>query len=266
MSIDNGSFETPGTSAWLADGWTSTFVYSGWAIADFGVDSPLSVETFGPGWALPEYFTAIVGINAPFDMVWVPEYLFTPNGFESFLHWRRFSRRTSILSSPVMFYYQQTDEYLPMERFTSGWSNNNYVTGIGGQDFWESFLSWMPDPYNYDTIGGTPAPIGSGEGPVTVEYFTDIRPDTVFAADPDTNTCFAPNHFLIDEEPVFVLSTGTRPGGLAQNIQYYVIFVSTTYFQLSKTPGGSAITITDPGTGTHSVRVDQTKFWTTTIG
>lgn len=266
MSIDNGSFEVPGTSTWLADGWTSTFVYSGWVIADFGVDSKLSVETFGPGWAMPEYVSSIDGINAPFDMVWVPEYLFSPNGFESFLYWRRFSRRTSILGAPTVFYYPQTDEWLPVETFFSGWSNDNYTTGISGQDFWESFLSWMPDPYNIDTIGGAEAEFGTSAGLETVEYFMDIRPDVVFVADIDQSLCISPNHLLVQDQPVFVLSTGTRPGGLAQNIQYYVLFISTDEFKLARTPGGPVVGMNDPGTGTHTVRVDQTKFWTTTIG
>lgn len=266
MAINNGSFETPGTSAWLADGWTSTFVYSGWLIADFGVDSPLSVETFGPGWANPVYVSTIDGINAPFDSTWVPGNLFTPNGVESFLYWRKFTRRTTILGPSALFFYTLTSSSLPVECFTSGWNNDAFATGITGQDFWESFIQWMPNPYNTDTVGGTEAEFGTGGGPLTVEYFTDIRPDTVFVADLDTNTFLAPNHYLFDEEPVFVLSTGTRPGGLAQNIQYYVIFLSTNEFKLSKTPGGAAIVVTDPGTGVHSCRSDQTKFWTTTIG
>lgn len=241
-------------------------MYSGWLIADFGVDSPLSVETFGPGWSNPEYVATIVGINAPFDSVWVSRYLPTPNGVESFAYWRRFTRRTSVFGPSALFYYVSTNEYLAEEWFTSGWSNDDYMTTINGQNFWESFLSWIPDPYITDTIGGTEAEFGTGEGPATVEYFTDIRPDTIFVADPDMNTFIAPNHYLFDEEPVFVLSTGTRPSGLAQNIQYYVIFLSTNEFKLSKTPGGAAIVVTDPGTGVHSCRSDQTKFWTTTIG
>lgn len=265
MAINNGSFETPGTNSWLADGWTSTFVYSGWLIADFGVDSPLSVETFGPGWTTPEYVATIDGINAPIDGVWVPEYLFTPSGFESFLYWRRFTRRTSILADPTMFYYAQTDEYLPVERFTSGWNNDVYVTGISGQDFWESFLSWMPDPYNYDTIGGTEAEFGGLGGPFTVETFGSIKPDVPFVVDVDTNKLYMPNHPLNDAAKVFVLTTGIRPGGLGEGIQYYVIYFDPDYIYLSKTPNGDPVNITDFGTGIHTLKSDTTIWWTTTI-
>lgn len=265
MAIDNGSFETPGTSAWLADGWTSTFVYSGWLIADFGVDSPLSVETFGPGWSNPEYVATIVGINAPFDSVWVSRYLQTPNGVESFAYWRRFTRRTSVFGPSALFYYVSTNEYLNEERFTSGWSNDDYMTTINGQDFWESFLSWMPDPYITDTIGGTEAEFGGNGGPFTVETFGSIKPDVPFTVDVDTNKLFVPNHPFVSTENVFVLTTGIRPGGLGENVQYYVVYHDPNHIYLSKIPDGDPVNITDFGTGIHTLRADQSIWWTTTI-
>lgn len=48
-------------------------------------------------------------------------------------------------------------------------------------------------------------------------------------------------------------SPGTLPGGLARATPYYVIVVDANTIQLSATYSGTAIDITDTGTGTHYV-------------
>lgn len=54
-------------------------------------------------------------------------------------------------------------------------------------------------------------------------------------------------------DTVYLTTTGTLPAGLALLTKYYVVGVAAGTLQLSATFGGSAIDITDTGTGTHSV-------------
>lgn len=67
-----------------------------------------------------------------------------------------------------------------------------------------------------------------------------------------TNTITIPNHGLVDGNKVTLSSTGTLPGGLANQL-YYVITPTTNTFQLSLTIDGPPVTITDVGSGLGTV-------------
>lgn len=58
-----------------------------------------------------------------------------------------------------------------------------------------------------------------------------------------------------DDQQVFVKSTGTLPAPLTDLLPYYVVNEESngTVIQLSSTLGGSAIDITDAGTGEHFI-------------
>lgn len=56
-----------------------------------------------------------------------------------------------------------------------------------------------------------------------------------------------------DGEAVRLWSTGTLPAGLSAETNYYVRDASTNTCKLAATSGGTALTITDTGTGTHFV-------------
>lgn len=62
-------------------------------------------------------------------------------------------------------------------------------------------------------------------------------------------------HGLIVGDVVRFSSTTTPPAGLVAATDYYVIAsgFTTTALKVSATPGGSAVNITDTGTGTHSI-------------
>ena len=60
-------------------------------------------------------------------------------------------------------------------------------------------------------------------------------------------------HGLLNNQPVLVRTTGTLPGGLELLTVYYVRAAGTSDIELSLTPGGSAVTLSSAGTGTHSV-------------
>lgn len=55
-------------------------------------------------------------------------------------------------------------------------------------------------------------------------------------------------------DPVQFTTTGVLPTGLSLNTTYYIIaIVSTNQLQISTTVGGSSVTITGDGTGTHTI-------------
>ena len=73
-----------------------------------------------------------------------------------------------------------------------------------------------------------------------------------FTGDAGTDIFNKTAHGLSDGERVMLYSDDTLPAGLSENTIYFVISATTNTFQLSTSSGGSAIDITDTGTGTHS--------------
>lgn len=80
---------------------------------------------------------------------------------------------------------------------------------------------------------------------------------TTFTADAGTDICTHTNINLMNLTTVQVSSSGTLPAGLAAATNYFVIKVSDTTFKLATSyanaVAGTAIDITDAGTGTHTV-------------
>ena len=62
-------------------------------------------------------------------------------------------------------------------------------------------------------------------------------------------------HGLSDGDTVVLTTTTTLPAGLSLTTQYYVISPTTNTFRLSSSFGGSAVDITDTGTGTHTYQL-----------
>ncbi len=82
------------------------------------------------------------------------------------------------------------------------------------------------------------AVVESDNGTVTVDAGTDV---------------FTSNgHGLADDEAVVFTTTDTLPAGLSANTPYFVRDSTTNTFKVSATKGGSAVDVTDTGTGTHS--------------
>ena len=73
---------------------------------------------------------------------------------------------------------------------------------------------------------------------------------TATAASPTVLT-FA-SYTPVNNDRLYLYSTGTLPGGLDPNIVYYVVNAAGSTCQLSLTQGGSAIPATTTGTGTHT--------------
>ena len=60
-------------------------------------------------------------------------------------------------------------------------------------------------------------------------------------------------HPFLNGQLVTVKTTGTLPAGLEPLTLYYVVSRTATAISLALTPGGSVITLSDAGTGTHQV-------------
>lgn len=80
---------------------------------------------------------------------------------------------------------------------------------------------------------------------------TSLATFTFTAATTDIITAAA--HGLTEGTRVTVASSTTLPAGLAAATNYFVRDVTTNTFKLSATPLGTAVDITDTGTGTHTL-------------
>lgn len=73
------------------------------------------------------------------------------------------------------------------------------------------------------------------------------------AVDTTNNLFTSAGHGLPNGTPCQITSTGTIPGGLAINTQYYIVNQATDTFKLATTYNGTAIDITSQGTGNHTI-------------
>lgn len=88
----------------------------------------------------------------------------------------------------------------------------------------------------------------NGSSPPTADYpFTaDASTDRISISNPLGLT-------LVEDWAVKNLgSTGTLPGGLAENTAYFMVNISGDTFQVATTPRGTPIDITSAGTGSHN--------------
>lgn len=78
-----------------------------------------------------------------------------------------------------------------------------------------------------------------------------------FTVNATTDQATCGTHGYSNGDPIVVTSTTTLPDPLAESTEYYVIYVDANTFQFAETYGdavdGTAINLTDTGTGTHSV-------------
>jgi|TARA_Y100000289_G_scaffold53749_1_gene55858 hypothetical protein len=85
--------------------------------------------------------------------------------------------------------------------------------------------------------------------------------ESVSAVDVGADTLTSNSHAFTNGDRVNITSTGgSVPGGLAAGTQYFVVGTTANTFQLSATEGGSAVNITDSGSGT--IQVSHVKYLT----
>ena len=136
------------------------------------------------------------------------------------------------------------------------------VQAATGPNFWSNPVNW----YN----PGTPSDV-SVPGPLDNVYLNAGKIDILYgmvqrvAFTVDTaNDYLIPGtlHDFSNGQKVRTWTSNTLPGGLAAATDYYVRDVDqvTGKFKLAATLGGTAIDITDSGTGTHQCGVQLNKF------
>lgn len=95
-----------------------------------------------------------------------------------------------------------------------------------------------------------------------IALLNDVRSVYTFTANASTDVLTtSATHDYIAGTPVQLTTTGTLPAPLATATTYYVVSPSGATLKLAATSGGSAIDITDAGTGTHTITdlaIDQT--------
>ena len=78
--------------------------------------------------------------------------------------------------------------------------------------------------------------------------------ESITAVDTAANTLTSNSHAFSNADRVNISSTGgSVPGGLSKDDLYFVVGSTTNTFQLSATEGGSAISLSDTGSGTIQV-------------
>jgi len=94
----------------------------------------------------------------------------------------------------------------------------------------------------------------------TTAFFTWGLTSTTFTADAASDVCTAASSLAssnFTSQAVKFTSSGTLPAGLTANVTYFLIYVSATTFKVATTianaNAGTAINITDAGTGTHTI-------------
>lgn len=102
-----------------------------------------------------------------------------------------------------------------------------------------------------------------------------LRQIDTFTANASTDVCTAASgeHHFVEDQKVRLSSSTTLPSGLSAATDYYMKDVDqyAGTFKLSATRGGSAVDITDAGTGTHTVAVELNSIttnarWTGNLG
>lgn len=248
----NPSFETAGVGPGKAQDWTVTISFTGWTIGDFsGGGAPTPIEQFDQ-----TSFASVVTSGTPsiFDVGQSP----APSSVEGFDYWTGNAHFTSAIGNGIAGEFAGASTLETFDEPAAA-----YVTTVtGGVTFFESFGGDYSAAYStgYSGTSGT-----FYRGLYSLEDFQSVQADVVFSVpSPPSATLTTPTpHGLVVGRKMTVRSTGSPPAGLTTNTPYFVVSTATTTtLQISLTSGGSAITLTSSGIGTHSLHADETLFWT----
>lgn len=110
--------------------------------------------------------------------------------------------------------------------------------------------SWVKTGTGVDTIYTFTLDLMTPAGDLLLGVNEPIEVTSTFAAD----TLNATAHGLVDTNKVQFSTTDTLPAPLQANTDYFVVSATANTFKVSLTSGGSAINLSDDGTGTHEVR------------
>lgn len=110
--------------------------------------------------------------------------------------------------------------------------------------------SWVKTGTGTDTIYTFTLDLMTEAGDLLLGVNEPIEVTSTFAAD----TLNAAAHGLLDTQKVQFSTDDTLPAPLEPNTDYFVVNAAANTFKVALTSGGTAINLTDDGTGTHEVR------------
>lgn len=88
-----------------------------------------------------------------------------------------------------------------------------------------------------------------------------IATDPTFTADASTDTLNSAGHTVTEGQDATLRSSGTLPGGLVVNRQYFAVnVVAGVSLQLALTEGGAPVAIENAGTGTHTLTLGKITY------
>jgi hypothetical protein len=170
--------------------------------------------------------------------------------------------------------YEIGPVFLTLEQVKIGWYRNSFRPQPIGATFPSSVQIQIGEGQSGQFDGGTYVKEPNAEDPIIAvpdEMKTTPVPPRTLEHDMTFMTFFgeagAPipatrtsntlvvgtGHNLLNGQLVTVRSTNTPPGGLQVLTLYYVVSRTSTAISLALTPGGSVITLSTDGTGSHSV-------------
>lgn len=132
---------------------------------------------------------------------------------------------------------------LPIFPTMSGLSASSAATG-----------GWNCSAFLYAPTGNLASGNQSG-GATAYEAWTPGSVATVTISQASPGVVTYPGHGLTAGAPFYLTTSGSLPTGLTAGFTYYVASVTgVDTFTLASTPGGSAITTTSAGSGTHTIQ------------
>jgi hypothetical protein len=169
--------------------------------------------------------------------------------------------------------YEIGPVFLTLEQVKIGWYRNsfrpqpiggNWTTpsvqigdGQSGQFDGGSYIKdlSLPSPVVAvpDEMKTTPVPPRTLEHDMTFMTFFGAAGAEIPATRTSNTLVVGNGHNLLNGQLVTVRSTNTPPAGLQVLTLYYVVSRTANAISLALTPGGSVITLSSAGTGSHSV-------------
>ena len=163
--------------------------------------------------------------------------------------------------------------FITLEDVKIGWYRNSFRPQPTGADFSNSLLMQIGDGQSAQFQGGSY--VNDLVGNPVIAVPDDMKPTPVaprtlmhdksfmvfygaagapLVATRSSNTLVVgAGHPFVNGQLVSLRTTDTLPGGLAPLTLYYVVGRTSTAISLANTPGGSVITLSGAGTGTHEV-------------
>lgn len=265
--FSNLGFEDAGASPGLADGWTSAFTAAAAVFADFSGGAPAAptpVEGFESGWGNDDYLKVL----APGDVT-AAEFNTGLNAaaYESFeVEWNNDLYLLAVGAATGAVF----DDGWDFESFENGWDNDTYLSVLGPGDVtaasftggaaYESFESaWGNDTYLTSLGPGDVTAASFDEGANAFEGFAALIAPFSFSV--SSSVFQAAAHPLSNGNRVVFTGPGL-PAEITVGLTYYVVNKNANDFQVSKTLGGLAVTVSDSSSTTMRCKGDPKVYWT----